>query len=269
MNLFAPMVAQAPPAILAEKPVSAVDIRRAALLATEGTGEQSVSDINQVLKNRLKHGGYGKDFDSMAVRPRQFAGIQDRGTKRFLNIRTWDDAARYTGTSVPILKTYHNAVTDPKMQMQSLKHVGGALEFRASEENYMPLPNTSQRLRGQPGGSLHNQFLTGPDDPHIKISIPKPTPVKPKTKIEKSNWWDPLKIFGKQGSQFNQKNLQIANYRVDPNWKDPATAAPAKQGKQENFIFEAFKNFNKNEGIIKERNNKLIQMMKEYGYEGK
>ena len=158
-----------PPAMIAENPISAVDIRRSALLATEGTGALSVSDINRVLENRLIHGGYGKDLDSMAVRPNQFAGIQDRGTRGFLNIRTWEDAARYTGTDIGTLKSYHKAINNPEMQRQSLEHVGGALEFRASEENYKKLSNTSQRLRGQPGGSLHNQFLTGSKDPHIKL----------------------------------------------------------------------------------------------------
>ena len=170
MNLFAPTVAQAPPALVAEKPVSAVDIRRATLLYTEAGFDpirkdwQPVVDVDRVLDNRRAHGGYGgKDFDSIATAPGQFAKIQELGPQRFLNIRTWEDAARYSGAPVSTLKDIHKARSNPILQQNSLDHVGGATGFRSSKENYKLLKNTSQRYRDQPGGRFHNQFLTGPN----------------------------------------------------------------------------------------------------------
>jgi len=57
MGNIAPMVAQVPPALVAEKPISAVDIRRATLLYTEGGYDsirkdwQSAVDVDRVVEN--------------------------------------------------------------------------------------------------------------------------------------------------------------------------------------------------------------------------
>ncbi len=196
MGNIAPMVAQVPPALVAEKPVSAVDIRRATLLYTEGGYDsirkdwQSAVDVDRVVENRMIHGGYGgKSSDSVATSPGQFAKIQELGTQGFLNIKTWDDAARYSGAPVSALKAINKARRNPTLQENSLKWVGGSTGFRSAEENYKTLSNTSQRYRGQPGGRFHNQFLTGPKDVKIKLPSPKPKPTtkpKPRDKITKT-----------------------------------------------------------------------------------
>ena len=156
--------------VMPEQGPSPQQIRNAAALSTEATGEQSVSDVFHVVKNRIKHGGYGSSYDDLWTRgkdggPIQFEGPQKRGYEAFLNIRTLEDASRWSGTSIPVLKSYIKAITDPTMQRSSAAHVGRALEFRGSPQNHMKLPNTAWR-----GGAHDNQFLIGPDDPQL----PKP-----------------------------------------------------------------------------------------------
>ena len=116
------------------------DIRNAAALATEATGDQSVSDVFHVVKNRLKHGGYGNSFDELWTRgmnggPIQFEGPAKRGYTAFLNIRTLEDAVKWSGTSASVLNSYIKTLGDPTMQQKSAAHVGRALEFRASPKN--------------------------------------------------------------------------------------------------------------------------------------
>jgi hypothetical protein len=156
-------------------------------------------------QNRIKHGGYGGSYDELWTRgmhggPIQFEGPQKRGYKAFLNIKTLEDASKWSGTSIPVLKSYIKAITDPEMQRNSAAHVGRALEFRGSPKTLgRRLPNTVWR-----GTDHDNQFLTGPDDPQlskpaverlsdaltIKYGI-KPEPVKPLT-ITKTKKSDPL-----------------------------------------------------------------------------
>ena len=157
--------------VMPEQAPTSQQIRNAAALATEATGEQSVSDVFHVVKNRIKHGGYGSSYDDLWTRgmhggPIQFEGPQKRGYEAFLNIRTLEDASRWSGTSIPVLKSYIKAITDPAMQRSSAAHVGRALEFRGSPRTLgKRLPNTVWR-----GTDHDNQFLIGPDDPQL----PKP-----------------------------------------------------------------------------------------------
>ena len=191
--------------VMPEQGPSPQQIRNAAALATEATGEQSVSDVFHVIKNRIKHGGYGSSYDDLWTRgrhggPIQFEGPQKRGYEAFLNIRTLEDASRWSGTSIPVLKSYIGALTDPAMQRSSAAHVGRALEFRGSPRTLgKRLPNTVWR-----GTDHDNQFLTGPDDPQLSkpaverlsdaLTIKygsKPEPVKQLT-ITKTKKSDPL-----------------------------------------------------------------------------
>ena len=180
-------------------------IRNAAALATEATGAQSVSDVFHVVKNRIKHGGYGSSYDDLWTRgmnggPIQFEGVTGkRSGSAFLNIRTLDQAASWSGTDVKTLKSYINALTDPAMQKSSAAHVGRALEFRGSPQNHMKLPNTAWR-----GTANDNQFLIGPDDPQLpkpkikNINLikndKKPLVIPTIRKTEKKK--GPLSIFG-------------------------------------------------------------------------
>jgi hypothetical protein len=196
--------------------VSAVDIRRATLLYTEGGFDnirnnwQSVVDVDRVVENRIISSG--KDSDSVATAPGQFAKIQELGTRGFLSIRTWEDAARYSGGSVSALQDINKARRNPILQQNSRDHVGGATGFRSSEENYKTLVNTSQRYRGQPGGRFHNQFLTGPKDSKIKLPDTSPPPVVPtirKTEDKPFGLHNIFNIFSKGGDQ-----------SLIPNWSD-------------------------------------------------
>ena len=121
-------------------------IRKAAALATEATGPQAVSDVFHVIKNRIQHGGYGGSYDELWTRgmhggPIQFEGVTGkRSGSAFLNIRTLEDASRWSGTDVKTLRSYIAALTDPAMQKSSAAHVGRALEFRGSPQNHVKLP---------------------------------------------------------------------------------------------------------------------------------
>ena len=188
-------------------------IRNAAALATEATGPQAVSDVFHVIKNRIQHGGYGGSYDELWTRgmhggPIQFEGVTGkRSGSAFLNIRTLEDASRWSGTDVKTLRSYIAALTDPAMQKSSAAHVGRALEFRGSPQNHVKLPNTAWR-----GTEHDNQFLIGPDDPQLpKPAVEqlsdaltarygiKPEPVKTlkitKTKTEQNPLQKLLKIF--------------------------------------------------------------------------
>ena len=164
-------------------------IRNAAALATEATGDQSVSDVFHVVKNRLKHGGYGNSFDELWTRgkdggPIQFEGPAKRGYAAFLNIRTLEDAVKWSGTSASVLKSYIKTLGDPTMQQKSAAHVGRALEFRASPKNLgKTLENTAWR-----GTDNDNQFLTGSEDPLLSLALYNK--ILPKTKPTSTNSFD-------------------------------------------------------------------------------
>ncbi len=164
-------------------------IRNAAALATEATGDQSVSDVFHVVKNRLKHGGYGNSFDELWTRgmnggPIQFEGVTGkRSGAAFLNIRTLEEASRWSGYSIPVLRTLLGALTNPTMQQKSAAHVGRALEFRGSPQNHMKLENTAWR-----GTKNDNQFLTGSEDPLLSLALYNK--ILPKTKPTSTNSFD-------------------------------------------------------------------------------
>ena len=166
--------------------------RLAAALSTEGTGDQSVVDVLQVLKNRKTHGGYGATFDEMLTRKDQFAGVtHERDGRAFLNIRNIEQAARWAGVSTDTIKSYSKAILNPELRANAEKHVGRALEFRASPQNYKLLKNTAWR-----GGRNDNQFLTGPEDPQLPKPKLKPKPTVPTVK-PKPKTFNPLSILGK------------------------------------------------------------------------
>jgi hypothetical protein len=161
--------------VMPEQAPSPQLIRNAAALATEAgsdkTGQAAV-DVFHVVKNRLKHGGYGNSFDELWTRGMkqgetiQFEGVTGkRSGSAFLNIRTLEDASRWSGYSIPVLRTLIGALTDPTMQQKSAAHVGRALEFRGSPKNHMKLKNTAWR-----GTDNDNQFLIGPEDPQLPQS---------------------------------------------------------------------------------------------------
>ena len=161
--------------VMPEQAPSPQIIRNAAALATEAgsdkTGQAAV-DVFHVVKNRLKHGGYGNSFDELWTRGMkqgetiQFEGVTGkRSGSAFLNIRTLEDASRWSGYSIPVLRTLIGALTDPTMQQKSAAHVGRALEFRGSPKNHMKLENTAWR-----GTDNDNQFLIGPEDPQLPQS---------------------------------------------------------------------------------------------------
>ncbi len=166
-------------------------IRNAAALATEAgsdkTGQAAV-DVFHVLKNRLKHGGYGNSFDELWTRgmnggPIQFEGPAKRGYAAFLNIRTLEDAVKWSGTSASVLNSYIKTLGDPTMQQKSAAHVGRALEFRGSPQNHMKLENTAWR-----GTKNDNQFLTGSEDPLLSLALYNK--ILPKTKPTSTNSFD-------------------------------------------------------------------------------
>ena len=172
-------------------------IRNAAALATEATGDQSVSDVFHVVKNRLKHGGYGNSFDELWTRgmnggPIQFEGPAKRGYAAFLNIRTLEDAVKWSGTSASVLNSYIKTLGDPTMQQKSAAHVGRALEFRASPKNLgKKLKNTAWR-----GTDNDNQFLTGSKDPLLSLALynkilPKTKPTSTNSSAAVLNKWHP------------------------------------------------------------------------------
>jgi len=208
-------------------------IRNAAALATEATGDQSVSDVFHVVKNRLKHGGYGNSFDELWTRgmnggPIQFEGPAKRGYAAFLNIRTLEDAVKWSGTSASVLKSYIKTLGDPTMQQKSAAHVGRALEFRASPKNLgKTLENTAWR-----GTDNDNQFLTGSKDPLLSLALynkilPKTKPTSTNSFVERANArlnkmlppgagetldWKPLKIPQIRKTE-NSNPLSISNVK--------------------------------------------------------
>ena len=157
--------------VMPEQAPSPQLIRNAAALSTEATGEQSVVDVFHVMRNRIKHGGYGRSYDDLWTRgmnggPIQFEGVTGkRSGAEFLNIRTLEDASRWSGTDPNTLKSYIKALTDPTLQRNAANHVGRALEFRGSPKNHMKLKNTAWR-----GTDNDNQFLIGPEDPQLPQS---------------------------------------------------------------------------------------------------
>jgi len=197
-------------------------IRNAAALATEAgsdkTGQAAV-DVFHVLKNRLKHGGYGNSFDELWTRgmnggPIQFEGVTGkRSGSAFLNIRTLEEASRWSGYSIPVLKALIGALTNPTMQQKSAAHVGRALEFRGSPQNHIKLENTAWR-----GAKHDNQFLTGPKDPLLSLALYNQILPKPKStstnslNIERANTKLNSMLLPGEGENLDwqpSKNLQI------------------------------------------------------------
>ena len=212
-------------------------IRNAAALATEAgsdkTGQAAV-DVFHVVKNRLKHGGYGNSFDELWTRgmnggPIQFEGVTGkRSGSAFLNIRTLEEASRWSGYSIPVLKTLIGALTNPTMQQKSAAHVGRALEFRASPKNLgKTLENTAWR-----GTDNDNQFLIGPKDPMLTLELynkilPKTKPTSTNSFVERADArlnkmlppgagenldWKPLKIPQIRKTE-NSNPLSISNMK--------------------------------------------------------
>jgi len=198
-------------------------IRNAAALATEAgsdkTGQAAV-DVFHVLKNRLKHGGYGNSFDELWTRgmnggPIQFEGVTGkRSGSAFLNIRTLEEASRWSGYSIPVLRTLLGALTNPTMQQKSASHVGRALEFRGSPKNLgKSLKNTAWR-----GTDNDNQFLTGPKDPMLSLALYNK--ILPKTKPTPTNSFDVERVNARLDKQYpnvKTKPLVIPQIRKTEN----------------------------------------------------
>jgi hypothetical protein len=198
-------------------------IRNAAALATEATGDQSVSDVFHVVKNRLKHGGYGNSFDELWTRgmnggPIQFEGPAKRGYAAFLNIRTLEDAVKWSGTSASVLKSYIKTLGDPTMQQKSAAHVGRALEFRASPKNLgKTLENTAWR-----GTDNDNQFLTGSKDPLLSLALynkilPKTKPISTNSFVERADATLNKMLPPGAGENLDWKPLKIPQIRKTEN----------------------------------------------------
>ena len=117
--------------------------------------------------------------------------VQPKGYAAFLNIRTLEDAVKWSGTSASVLNSYIKTLGDPTMQQKSATHVGRALEFRGSPQNHMKLENTAWR-----GTRNDNQFLIGPKDPMLTLELynkilPKTKPTSTNSFAAVLNKWHP------------------------------------------------------------------------------
>ena len=183
--------------------------RIAAALLTEGTGGQSASDIFQVVKNRVEHGGYGSGFDGVLTGKDQFAGVtHERSGSAFKKIRTLQDASQWSGKPAKEVESVVQAIQNPEFRALSQRDLSQVLEFRASRTRYDTLPDTFWRPEGNPqyNPDNHNQFLTGPEDPKFirKTPVPKPIPiVKPKPTVKPESNSNQLSI----GNPYTDQNI--------------------------------------------------------------
>ena len=215
-------------------------IRNAAALATEAgsdpTGQAAV-DVFHVVKNRLKHGGYGNSFDELWTRgmnggPIQFEGVTGkRSGSAFLNIRTLEEASKWSGYSIPVLRTLLGALTNPTMQQKSASHVGRALEFRGSPKNHMRLENTAWR-----GTDNDNQFLTGSEDPLLSLALynkilPKTKPTSTNSFVERADARLNKMLPPGAGETLDWKPLKIPQIRKTEKKLNPLQILGTKLGK--------------------------------------
>ena len=192
-------------------PKSAEMYRIAAALTTEGRAGQSAADIMQVVVNRKASGKYGANYTDILAAPGQFAGVFKRDTKKFRNIQTLDDAAKWSGQSKATLLGVMRDIQDPAKQASAAKHVKGALEFRAAPQYYLKSglvrgemgPNGRFYNSSWRGSSGDNQFLQqSGKDPMLpgpaSFNLPKPSQNKP-TRAVTTTVRDEINVSGPSG----------------------------------------------------------------------
>ena len=150
--------------------------------------------------------------------PIQFEGVTGkRSGSAFLNIRTLEEASRWSGYSIPVLRTLLGALTNPTMQQKSAAHVGRALEFRGSPKNHMKLENTAWR-----GTDNDNQFLTGSEDPLLSLALynkilPKTKPISTNSFVERADATLNKMLPPGAGENLDWKPLKIPQIRKTEN----------------------------------------------------
>ena len=163
------------------KPPTEEEIRVAAALSTEAGRGSSATDVLQVAANRVQHGGYGgTNLTDVFAAPGQFHGVFSRGSNKFKQIKTIEDAADWAGTTPDVIQGYIRDTRNKTNRSRSNSFVSGALEFRAAPQYYKQngLVQGEMSTDGRffdsrwRGGRGDNQYLVGPQDAMIGAPAP-------------------------------------------------------------------------------------------------
>ena len=163
------------------KPPTEEEIRVAAALSTEAGRGSSATDVLQVAANRVQHGGYGgTNLTDVFAAPGQFHGVFSRGSNKFKQIKTIEDAAEWAGTTPDVIQGYIRDTRNKTNRSRSNSFVSGALEFRAAPQYYKQngLVQGEMSTDGRffdsrwRGGRGDNQYLVGPQDAMIGAPAP-------------------------------------------------------------------------------------------------
>ena len=163
------------------KPPTEEEIRVAAALSTEAGRGSSATDVLQVAANRVQHGGYGgTNLTDVFAAPGQFHGVFSRGSNKFKQIRSIDDAADWAGTTPDVIQGYIRDTRNKTNRSRSNSFVSGALEFRAAPPYYKQNGLVQGEMSSDGrfydsrwrGGRGDNQYLVGPQDTMIGAPAP-------------------------------------------------------------------------------------------------
>ena len=163
------------------KPPTEEEIRVAAALSTEAGRGSSATDVLQVAANRVQHGGYGgTNLTDVFAAPGQFHGVFSRGSNKFKQIKTIEDAAEWAGTTPDVIQGYIRDTRNKTNRSRSNSFVSGALEFRAAPQYYKQNGLVQGEMSSDGrfydsrwrGGRGDNQYLVGPQDTMIGAPAP-------------------------------------------------------------------------------------------------
>jgi murein DD-endopeptidase MepM/ murein hydrolase activator NlpD len=192
-----------------------------AIASREDGDPQGQADVAQSIYNRVASGAYGsKDIRQLILRESQYQPTWDRPKSRsdgkqvpnpeWYQITDAKSAAKATGFSEAAIKGVANNLTNPTLQKEAAKFVGGRTDFKAAGNRF---PGSIQRKSGDNNFGWQYGYsgtAVGPI-PNLGLTAPSPSPARP---TPLSNF---AAVSGDSGSSMGRRPARVPFSPFKPN----------------------------------------------------
>ena len=194
-----------------------------AVVSREDSDPQGQADVAQSIYNRAASGSYGsKNIRQLILREGQYQPTWDRPKPRndgkqvpnpeWYQITDAESAAEATGFSVSTIKGVANNITNPTLQKEAVRFVGGRTDFKASNNRF---PGSIQRKAGDNnfGWQYGYSGTTVGPVPNLGLTPPSTTP-SPTRPVPLSNF---ASVSGDSGTSMGRRPARVPYSPFKPN----------------------------------------------------
>jgi|LauGreDrversion4_2_1035121.scaffolds.fasta_scaffold02400_9 murein DD-endopeptidase MepM/ murein hydrolase activator NlpD len=194
-----------------------------AVVSREDGDPQGQADVAQSIYNRVASGAYGsKNIRQLILRESQYQPTWERPKPRsdrkqipnpeWYEITDAESAAKATGFSVSTIKGVANNITNPTLQKEAVKFVGGRTDFKASNNRFS---GSIQRKAGDNnfGWQYGYSGTTVGQIPNLGLTPPSTSP-PPARPVPSSNF---APVSGDSGSSMGRRPARVPFSPFKPN----------------------------------------------------